>query len=201
MRTRLAETGPRTRSMVVVMTLALVWATVALIIPTAQGAQSVSSNRFGGTDRYETARAIAEGTFKTASFALLARGDDYPDALAGNYLAGTSGGVPILLTPSTQLSSSATAAFQKLGVKGVVILGGVNAISAGVEKQLQDAGYQTQRLFGANRYATAAAIAKSLNAGEVGTVDGDKTAVVASGEDFADALSGGPMSFKTRLPT
>src|SRR3954454_2490824 len=107
MRTRLADTGPRTRSLVVLMVLAMVWATVALVIPTAQGAQSVTSKRFAGADRYDTARAIAEGTFKTASFALLARGDDYPDALAGNYLAGSGGGVPILLTPSTQLSSAA----------------------------------------------------------------------------------------------
>ena len=201
MRTRLAETGPRARSLVALVVIALVWATVALIIPQAQGAQSVTSKRFGGADRYATAEAIAEGTFKTASFALLARGDDYPDALAGNYLAGGGDGAPILLTPPTQLSSSAKSAFQKLGVKGVIILGGTNAISASVEKELQDGGYQTQRLFGANRYATAAAIAKSLGAGEVGSVSGNKTAIVASGEEFADALAGGPMSYDSRLPT
>jgi hypothetical protein len=80
----------------------------------------------------------------------------------------------------------------------VIILGGTEAISQAVENDLKSRGLSTSRLFGADRYATAAKVATALT--PVGTVDGQPTAIIASGENFADALTGGPLSFVGRLP-
>jgi putative cell wall-binding protein len=129
---------------------------------------------------------------------ILARGENYPDALAGNYLAGGSPNAPILLTPRDALSQSAIDGITTLKAKGVIILGGTDAISQAVENDLKSRGLSTNRLFGADRYATAAKVGTSLT--PVGTVDGQPTAIIASGENFADALTGGPLSFVGRLP-
>jgi putative cell wall-binding protein len=166
--------------------------------PSARGAESVSTRRLGGVDRYDTARQIAVTTFGTSDFVILARGDDYPDALAGTYVAGAAPGAPILLTPKDSLSPSAVQGIQTLGADGVIILGGTEAISQGVENDLKSRGLATKRLFGADRYATAAAIAKSVT--PPGSHEGKPTALIASGEVFADALTGGPMSYVARFP-
>ena len=66
----------------------------------------------------------------------------------------------------------------------VYLLGGTSAIAASVESQLADLGYQTTRLAGADRYATAVAVAGAL---------GDPTTVLlATGTNFPDALAAGP---------
>lgn len=166
----------------------------------AQGASSVTTRRFGGNDRYETARLIAEASFTSAAFALLARGDDYPDALAGSYLAGNAGTGPVVLTEPTRLNPNALATLQNLRVAEVFILGGTSAIGSAVEQDLRDRGYRVLRLEGATRYDTAAAVARSLGAGGVGRIGADPTAILATGEDFADALSAGPLAFRMRLP-
>jgi ell wall binding domain 2 (CWB2) len=66
----------------------------------------------------------------------------------------------------------------------VYLLGGDAAIPASVQTQLTNAGYQTTRYQGANRYATAVAVADAL---------GDPASVVlTTGLDFPDGLAAGP---------
>src|SRR3954467_7548239 len=137
----IARSSNRTRLFAVVAALALVWALTNAIGPNAQGAANVSTTRLGGNDRYETAKAIALGTFDEAEIALLARGDSFPDALAGNYVAGGGPGSPILLTPRDSLSPAALSAFQQLKTKTVVILGGTSAVSSAVETDLKNRGF------------------------------------------------------------
>lgn len=196
---QLVRRAPYSRGLVAAVVVALV---AALLLISggqdAKGAASVTTRRLGGADRYDTAREIAVSTFGTSDFVLLARGENYPDALAGNYLAGGAPNAPILLTPRGSLSQSAIDGITTLKAKGVIILGGTDAISQAVENDLKSRGLSTSRLFGADRYATAAKIATSLT--PAGSVDGQPTAVVASGENFADALTGGPLAFVARLP-
>ena len=91
--------------------------------------------RFAGTDRYSTALALAEesGLYEHADVIGLARGDDFPDALAGGAVCGRLVG-PTLLTPSSQLHPAA-ASFVSDNGRYVVrfdVYGGPAALSEGV---------------------------------------------------------------------
>ncbi|MCU1461741.1 MAG: hypothetical protein JWO37_1816 [Acidimicrobiales bacterium] len=185
-------------------TIAIAAAVAALAItgtpPTATATATFAFKRFAGTNRYDTAAQIATKSFKAAGTVLLATGEAFPDALAGNYLAGTSK-VPILLTQKDQLPPETSDALTKLAVKSVTILGGPSAVSASVEAALTAKGLKTSRVAGADRYETALAAAQQPGPSGVGSVGGQKTAILASGANFPDALAGGPMSFRSHLPT
>ena len=182
--------------------------------PTASpgpGNAAFALDRFAGADRYETAALIATGSYDTAATVLLANGqsddprtarneDHFPDALAGAYLAGFRAG-PTLLATETALPAATGDALEELGAENVVILGGTSAISQGVQDQLTADGYTVTRLGGDSRYDTAAAIATAPPLDYVGEdAAGNRTAVVASGEGFADALVAGPLGYKAQFP-
>ena len=190
---------------VAVAILAAATAMAGLIPLTAGSASAVSGftfTRLSGTDRFDTARRIAVATFGTANTALLARADLFPDALSGSYLAGsTDGGSPVLLTEVNRIPSATNEALSALGTKRVILLGGPAAISPAVEAELRSRNLQVERIGGRDRFETSQQIAERLGAANVGSVDGQRTAVVASGRNFPDALAGGPLSYARRLPS
>jgi putative cell wall-binding protein len=148
---------------------------------------SIGLTRYGGSTRDQTAELIsqAQWTAGSAQAVVLARNDDYPDALAGGPLAVKMGG-PLLLTPTSGLTSSVQAEIQRVLPTGktVYVLGGVDAISSNVVSQLEGLGYNVTRLGGNTRYGTAIQIAQAL---------GDPTTVfLATGINYPDALSAGP---------
>lgn len=174
---------------------------------TREGDGLVTSIRWAGQNRLETAAKIATefapgNAVETPDTAVLARADLFPDALAGSFLAGQSG-APILLTERDQLSDETAAklgtGMGNLGVRRVVLTGGVEAISTAVEQELQDAGFEVSRLSGDDRNETAAEIATSAGA-EVGVVDGVRTAIVARNDEFPDALAAGALAYSAGLP-
>jgi putative cell wall-binding protein len=82
-----------------------------------------------------------------------------------------------------------------LAPKRIVVLGQTRAIGAGVATALQS--YTTgsvTRIGGADRYETAALLATASHP------EGARTAYLASGEVFADALSGGPSAILADAP-
>jgi putative cell wall-binding protein len=176
---------------------------VSSIAPSpAAAAGGFSFTRFAGENRFDTSAKIAVGTFGTAPTVLLARGDLFPDALAGNYLAGSlSGGAPVLLTRTDSLPAETDAALKTLATTRVIILGGPAAVSTAVEAQLRDKNLQVERAAGDTRFDTAQRIAERQGATNVGSVDNSKTAILASGRNFPDALAGGPLSYASKLPT
>ena len=208
----LSTTRMRTRRAVAAMTagcLAVAGAALTLAGP-AGAVPGFQFERLEGADRYATAAAIARDTFPTSDVVLLANGqsDDprtsaneshFPDALAGSYLAGFRG-APTLLTTEDTLPDVTSRAITDLGAETVVIIGGPAAVGSGQEQQLRSRGLQVQRVSGPNRYSTAAAVARNPGASNVGTVNGRRTAVVASGVQFPDALVMGPLSYASRLP-
>jgi putative cell wall-binding protein len=166
--------------------------------------------RLAGDNRFETAGVIARDSFPDADTVLLANGqsDDpstpedeerFADALAANYLAGDLA-APVLLTTQTVLPVDTEQALEDIAPTRIVIVGGPVAVSTAQEQALEADGYQVDRVSGRNRYETATAIARQLGAAEVGEVDGLRTAVVASGLDFPDALVTGPLAYAGRLP-
>ena len=143
--------------------------------------------RLAGPDRYATAAAISAATYAPGvPVAFIATGENYPDALAGGPAASVSGG-PVLLVRATSIPPPVSAELARLGPGRIVVLGGPSVVSDGVAASLQ--AYTTggvTRLFGSDRYATAAAISAATYAA------GPPVAFVATGENYPDALSGGP---------
>ncbi|WP_462418249.1 cell wall-binding repeat-containing protein [Kytococcus sp. Marseille-QA3725] len=164
-----------------------------------------SLTRLSGADRYATAARLTEGAQTDTVY--LASGEDYPDALTGSTAAASgvksaSGNtqsmpedLPILLTRQDSLPKVTREALQNTGAKKVVVVGGKNAVSAGVEAELKAMGITVERIGGEDRYETSANVAKSFGTG----ID---TLYVASGEDraYADALAGSALAGSQDVP-
>lgn len=141
---------------------------------------------FGG-NRYETAAAISQKGWRTAPAVVLARGDDYADALAGVPLAHALG-APLLLTKRDQLSPQCFNEIQRLGAQDIYILGGSGAVADNIETQLRGLGFNVNRIVGRDRFATAAAVATKLK-----EIQGaPKKAILVYGLNFPDALAAAP---------
>ncbi len=145
------------------------------------GTQSPAPMRLAGSDRYHTAQQVSVNGWATAAAVVLARGDDYPDALAGAVLAHKLN-APLLLTPSDALDPDVLNEIKRLNARTVYLLGGTGALAPAVETALKANNLQTLRLQGQDRYETAAAIAQAV------TTTAAK-AFLASGLSFPDALS------------
>lgn len=141
------------------------------------------TSRLAGSTRFETALEISRAGWAKAPTVVLARGDDFPDALAGAVLANSASGKgPLLLTDSSSLSAGVLEEIKRLGAQKVYILGGTGAVSLTVESTLKAQNLTVERLSGVDRYQTAAAIALKA-------VPQANQAFLASGNSFADALS------------
>lgn len=153
-------------------------------------------SRIAGQDRIETAIAASRTGWTTSSTVILAVATDYPDALAGTPLA-KKFDAPILLNPPQALDSRVLAEIKRLKANKIIILGGPAAISPAVEESLRSSlpGVTITRYGGANRYETAAIIARTLltiPAGTASTAATGTPVVLATGQNFPDALAVGP---------
>ncbi|MGI1658544.1 MAG: cell wall-binding repeat-containing protein [Desulfitobacterium sp.] len=151
----------------------------------------IQSDRIFGADRYETSAEIAAAGWSTSSYAILASGENFPDALCASPLAAKFK-APILLTSKNKLEEPTKNQFLSLNVKNVIIVGGEGVISTKVEKDIKNMGITVSRAAGLNRYETSLEVAKLM-----GTFD---EAVVATGEDFADILSIAPIAAQKGMP-
>ena len=186
-------------------------ATVVGLLPLAAGpagaAQGMTVTPYAGADRFDTAAKMAVGAFTTADNAVIATGDNFPDALAGNYLAGTQN-APILLVHKDSVPSFTKTALSTLKVKNVTLLGQTAAIGTAVENELKGTAstnaaggnLNVTRLGGADRYDTAQQVNTSPPAAGVGSVSGKKTAFIATGANFPDALFAGTVSWDLNFP-
>lgn len=98
-----------------------------------RNAGAASVDRYAGSDRYQTARAIhdAFSTTVPSGRMLLATGQNFPDALGGSLLA-ASDGEPLYLAPSSCNSTIAAmlrAERDERGIDAVRGLGGVPSLS------------------------------------------------------------------------
>lgn len=173
---------------------------VANLISTRGYKAAWGLGRLDDVDRYATAATIAKSSFSSASTAYIARGDVFPDALAASFPAGVAG-APVLLATSAGVPTSTMSALKSLGVGSVKLLGGTASLGSGVEDALRGQGITFERIGGDDRFATAALLAKAPGAAAVGTDDqGRKTAVLASGRTFPDALAAGGVVYAKHFP-
>lgn len=146
----------------------------------------IKTRRLAGADRTETARVIAEvmeaEELSTTDRRFLARAFGVPghedrawaDSLALGVLAAKEQ-VPVLLTASDALSAAAESQLQ--GGRVVSIVGGTQAVSAGVETKINTVtGRKPTRVAGATRAQTAVAVRSQFpNPQKVIVIDGDAT--------------------------
>ncbi|MGL4730970.1 MAG: cell wall-binding repeat-containing protein [Clostridium sp.] len=140
----------------------------------------VMKEKLAGANRFETAIEVSN-EFGKADTVVLVNYMGIADALAATPFAKMKE-APILLTESDKLTESTAKQIEKLGAKNVVVIGGENAVSANVVKELEKSNLTVERLAGNNRYATSAAVAEKM--GKV-----EKVAVVNGVKGLADALS------------
>jgi putative cell wall-binding protein len=146
--------------------------------------QLVNEKRLAGDDRYETAVKVSQAGWTTAGTVILARGDDFADAVAGVPLAHQLN-APILLTQTNSIVPAIIEEITRLKAERVIILGGPGAISDNVRGELERIGLTVERIEGADRYETAVRIAERM-VREGAEFD---TAFIAVGTNFADALA------------
>ena len=160
-----------------------------------------SEHRFSGPTRYTTAKMIALETFgyQSVEYAVVASGDNYPDALAASSLAGALN-APVLLTSGSSLSPETRDAISFLGPKKVIVVGGPSTISEGVRGQIRSISGVTQvsRIYGSNRNETARKIYSEGK--DTYGASWSNTAIIATGSSFADALSVSPYTYATKSP-
>ena len=140
--------------------------------------------RVAGNDRYATAGAVAELAFPTADTVYIAAGSGFADALA----AGAPGGVlrrPVLLTGNIRVPAATRAQVTRLGNPDVIVLGGPAVVSEAAMAELDTLTTgSVERVSGANRYATSAAVSADAFATA-------STVFLANGTTFPDALERG----------
>lgn len=122
--------------------------------------------------------------------AVIARGDEYADALAGGPLVGSDGA--LLFTESaeqTRLPSAVRAELSRVLDSGrtVYVLGGEEAVHPGVVSELRDMGYDVRRIGGQDRFETAALVAQEVVARH-GAPD---EVAIATGRNWPDAVAAG----------
>jgi subtilisin family serine protease/putative cell wall-binding protein len=155
-------------------------------------------SRVSGVDRYGTAIEASRYAFPTGSapVAVVASGQDFPDALAASGLAGTLG-APVLLARADGLPTGLLAELTRLGTRRVVLIGGVRALGERVELAISEQNITVERVWGPDRYATAAAVAGRI-AEERGAPP--EAALIARGDAFPDALAVAPIAYGWGYP-
>lgn len=154
--------------------------TQIIFISTASAASIAQKNRLYGSDRINTAIEISRAGWKsTSDYAVLVTANNFPDALCAAPLAKLYN-APLLLTDSNMLNTAVKAELQRLSVKNVIIVGGTGVVSDAVFNSVRQFA-SVQRIAGADREETSVEVAKRL--GNPGA------AVLATGQDFPDALS------------
>ena len=150
--------------------------------------------RIAGADRYATAAAVSAAYFPAGvPVAYVATGATFPDALTAGAAAAALGG-PVLLVRPTGFPVAVQTELQRLGPGRIVVVGGPAAVADTVLDQLRAAtGASVTRTFGADRYATSAAISAEA-------FPFASKVHLATGLSFADAVAGVPAAAAARGP-
>ncbi len=153
-------------------------------------AKGMTIERISGDDRYATAIAAAQKLVPPTKI-FLADGANFADAMsAGSYAS--KNGYPIILTNNAVLSPS-TSTYLSSTTAEIIIVGGVNAISAKIETDLKAKGKTVTRIYGETRFTTAVEMAKKFYTSA-------PMAVVANGMNFVDALTAVPYAASMNAP-
>ena len=130
-----------------------------------------------------------EGTNKV----VLANQDNYSDVLTAAPFA-KANNASLLYVSSNSISKEVMSEIARLKAKEITIIGGEKSVDEGLKKELEKRNFKVERLSGADRYKTSAQIAAKLIDGKTTTLE------IASGENYADALSLNNAAEKDKAP-
>ena len=151
----------------------------------------VSIDSILGKDRYETSVKTAEkviNKFGNKGKVILVDGRNYPDAVSVAPYAAREG-IPVILVNGGKLTDSAKEFLKKYNINEAVIIGGEKSVSKSVEGLFT----KSTRVAGENRYETSKKIAETY-------FPKAKKAFIATGENYADALSSGYYAAMNNAP-
>ncbi|MCH2423354.1 MAG: cell wall-binding repeat-containing protein [Acidimicrobiales bacterium] len=181
---------------------------LALTSGSASALQTVTqSTRVSGVDAYATSASAAITSHTGAATAsVLVSGESYADGLSAAALAGAVSAPVILTDPNTLKGSTSLAIGQINSTTAaghtVYIVGGTAAVSADVATSLTDLGYTVSRVSGADRVATADAVATKIRTlMDFGTNwDSETTVFLTTARNFADAVAVSGLAWKNKSP-
>lgn len=150
--------------------------------------------RLGGDNRYRTAEQVSRRWSSGVGVVYVASGDTYADALTASARAGVYD-APVLLAQPDRVPNDTRAAMTRLRPARVVVVGGTGAIDNATAQELADLTTtgNLQRVSGADRYTTAARMASYYPAG-------GRSVILASGQNFPDAIAGAALAGHWRVP-
>lgn len=155
-----------------------------------QGGKSLA-----GQDRYDTAVKVSNDGWTKSDTVFLVNGKAIADALTATPLAKLKS-APILLTEKDKLNDLTSKEMDRLKAKNVVIIGGKDSISKGLEDKLVESGKQVQRISGDDRKDTSKKIAEEvLKIKKVDTIS-----LVNGYKGLADAISFSPVAGEKTIP-
>jgi len=150
---------------------------------------SLSWERIGGENRYETSVRLAERL--SSDSLIIVNGDNFPDALSAASYAGIQQ-IPIVLTSKT-LPPSVVEYTKKAQPQHLIVVGGEGVVTT---ESLAQSGLNIEtRLGGQNRYETNAQVVKYMQ----DTVESNDL-FLASGQNFPDAIAGTVLAAKLKAP-
>lgn len=155
-------------------------------------------SRIYGKDRYKTcvsvAEKLAEISGQPTEFAVVT-GSGYADALSVSPYAALSG-MPIIYTPPTmQMETVCEEYLAKNAENGkIYIVGGRKIIRDEIETVLSGYCNEVERISGSDRYVTAFNVAHRFESSFSNDV------ILATGNDFPDALVGGVFAARIKAP-
>lgn len=150
----------------------------------------ISWRRIGGEDRYATSILLAKEL--DSDTAIIANGDNFPDALSAASFAGIKQ-IPIILTSAQVLPQTLPDYLTERKPAHVIVVGGESVVPTSL---LTGKNIQIEtRLGGTNRYETDAKIYEYAQIAYSST-----DIYLASGEQFPDALVGTVLAAKSGAP-
>lgn len=151
--------------------------------------------RIGEENRYATAARLAQDTYSSSKYVVIASGRQYRDAVSAAPLAKQLN-APILLTSGYTLESEIQNTIRKLGADTAYIIGGLDVISSKIENSLRFSGTDTIRIYGKNAFDTNVKIAN-----QVLRMTGEKTAILVNGTTgYPDAVSAASIAANMGYP-
>jgi|GEM_PF-5144314 len=155
---------------------------------------SKAYERIFGRDRIETACLLSRKHFSEAEYAVLVNGFAVADSICAAPLAGALS-APVLFVTKNNLHATTLEELKRLKVRKVILVGGYGVISKNIEGVLEENGFTVERLYGLDRYQTAARVAGRLS--EIVDVS---SVFIVNGESCADAASCGAAANRGMYP-
>lgn len=152
--------------------------------------EGISFTRLGGQDRYETSVLINQKLETPSDKIVITTGEDFADALSISTIAAKNS-MPIILLPKDTIPGSVRSYLNGKQISKTYVLGGQDIISDNVTNQFPS----PERISGNNKYERNIAILNKFSS----DINFD-TLYFASGNGFADALSGSALASQVASP-